>query len=54
MTFKSKVLKWIFGPRENEITKDWIKLHSEQLPVHNGLKQRKPNFALDYAKRKVQ
>jgi hypothetical protein len=31
--FENKVLRRIFGPKRDEVTGDWIKLHNEEL--HN-------------------
>jgi hypothetical protein len=31
--FENRVLRRIFGPKRNEVTGDWRKLHNEQL--HN-------------------
>jgi hypothetical protein len=33
MVFESRVLRRIFGPKRNEVTGDWRKLHNEEL--HN-------------------
>jgi hypothetical protein len=33
MLFKNRVLRRIFGPRRDEVTGDWRKLHNEEL--HN-------------------
>jgi hypothetical protein len=29
--FENRVLRRIFGPRKNEVTGDWKKLHNEEL-----------------------
>jgi hypothetical protein len=29
--FKNRVLKGIFGPRRDDVTREWRKLHSEKL-----------------------
>jgi hypothetical protein len=31
--FETRVLRRIFGPNRDEVTRDWIKLHNEEL--HN-------------------
>jgi hypothetical protein len=33
MVFENRVLRRIFGPKRNEVTGDWRKLHNEEL--HN-------------------
>jgi hypothetical protein len=33
MVFENRVLRRIFGPRKDEVTEAWIKLHNEEL--HN-------------------
>jgi len=30
-TFENRVLRRIFGPRRDEVTKEWRKLHNEEL-----------------------
>jgi hypothetical protein len=30
-TFKNRILRRIFGPKRDEIVRDWRKLHSEEL-----------------------
>jgi hypothetical protein len=29
--FKNRVLKRIFGPKRNEVTREWRKMHNEEL-----------------------
>jgi hypothetical protein len=29
--FKNKVLRWIFGPKRNEVTGEWRRLHNKEL-----------------------
>jgi hypothetical protein len=29
--FKNRVLRRIFGPKKDDITREWIKLHNEEL-----------------------
>jgi hypothetical protein len=29
--FENKVLRWIFGPKRDEVTGGWRKLHNEEL-----------------------
>jgi hypothetical protein len=29
--FENRVLRWIFGPKRNEVMGDWRKLHNEEL-----------------------
>jgi hypothetical protein len=33
MVFENRVLRRIFGPRRDEVTRDWRRLHNEEL--HN-------------------
>jgi hypothetical protein len=33
MVFENRVLRRIFGPKRDEVTEEWSKLHSEE--VHN-------------------
>ena len=32
--FENKVLRRIFGPRRDEVTGDWTRLHNEEINVH--------------------
>jgi hypothetical protein len=29
--FESRVLRWIFGPKRDKVTGEWIRLHKEEL-----------------------
>jgi hypothetical protein len=29
--FENRILRRIFGPKENEVTRNWIKLHNKEL-----------------------
>ena len=33
MVFENKVLRGIFGPRRDEVTGEWKRLHNEELNV---------------------
>jgi hypothetical protein len=32
--FENRVLRRIFGPKRDEVTEDWIKLHKEEFLAH--------------------
>jgi hypothetical protein len=33
--FENRVLRRIFGPKRDEVTGEWRKLHNEELELHN-------------------
>jgi uncharacterized membrane protein len=39
--FENRVLRRIFGPKRNEVTGDWRKLHNEELNIIRMIKSRR-------------
>jgi hypothetical protein len=47
--FENRVLRRIFGPRRDEVTGEWRKLHNEELNVQYSL----PNIVLEIKKNEM-